>query len=432
MKFTFTTFLLISFLLFQNIELKSQQAANFTIELARQFSRDLFESNGVLFMEPVVRITNATSNSRFFNYAYIPTKSDNIYFKIGIQGMIGFVSDNLKRYNPSMPTQQFDLNDVSKYISYNPLTNQITKLDTAGIIRYIFLNLMYDGIYGSKKGAITVPTNASTALGSGNSKFLLPHETLKDLFRNHPLYSLPLIPQNLKDSVESYINQFPEEFTLYGGADLSTVFASIPQIEIGSLYGTELLLRFIPPVNLGQTIGDFAFWGVGLKHSISQYFYKEQFNDKNYFELKEIQPFDLAAQFVYQGTYLTNKVGVTQADLTANATILNANLNASYYLNKYINFFTGLSYQTISIESEYVYKLPVEIQWQLGLLEKGKHEPTPGYPGDNSPQKTKLTLDDSSLKWTIGFTASISNIDLIIDYNLSKFDIFGFGLQYRF
>lgn len=405
---------------------------NYTVQLAKMFSKDLFESNGVLFLEPVVRIVNATSNSRFFNSAYIPKKVDSPYFRIGIQTMTGFVSDELKKYNPVMPTEQFDINKVSNYIAYNPLNNQITRLDTAGLIRYIFLNMMYDGIYGTKKGAINVPKDASTALGTGDSRFTLPTDTLKMLFKNHPLYNLPFVPQNLKDSVEGYLNQFPQEFTLYGGSNLSTIAAGIPQFEIGSLYGTELLVRVIPPINLGQTIGDFAFWGIGLKHSLSQYFYSGNNDDLNYEQLKTKEPHDLAFQFVYQGTNLKNKVGVTQADLNALATIFNFNLNYSYFITKNINIFGGFAYQTISINSTYTYKLPVEIQWQLGLLEPGKHEPTPGFPGDNEPQTTELTIDDSNAKATIGVTGSFGNVDFILDYNFSKFDILGFGVQYRF
>jgi len=420
-------------LMFLPVNTFGQAASSYTIQLAKLFSRDLFESNGVLFMEPVVRIVNATSNSRFFNSAYIPTSVGKPYYRIGLQSMIGFVLDDLKNFKPVMPSEQFDLNQVSKYISYNPISNQITRLDTAELIRYIFLNMMYDGIQGKYKGAISTPVSASTALGSGNTQFILQNDSLKMLFRNHPLYNLPFIPQSLKDSVEGYINQFPEEFNLYGGSNLSTVFAGIPQFEIGSFMGTELLVRLIPPVNLGATIGDFAFWGFGIKHSISQYFYKNNFNENStYYEVKDKEPSDLAIQLVYQGTALSNKVGVTQADLKSNATILNLNLNYSYYFSKNFNIFSGVSYQSISIKSTYVYKLPVEIQWQLGLLEKGMHEATPGYPGDSQPQSTDLNLNDENFKFTLGLTGSVSNIDFIVDYNFSIFDILGIGIQYRF
>ncbi|GAB1371107.1 hypothetical protein MASR1M45_11690 [Candidatus Kapaibacterium sp.] len=409
----------------------AQTSSDYTVELARKFSRDLFETNGVPFMEPVVRVINSTSNSRFFTSAYIPQKSDKMYFKVGIHGMSGIVNDELKNYTPVMPAKEFDLNEVGKFINYNPITNQITKLDTASLIHYLFLNMMYDGTKGNNKGLIQVPGKASTALGTGNTQFLLPHSSMDSLFRSHPLYDLPLIPQFLKDSVMAAIYQFPEVFTLYGGTNLNYVFAAIPQIEIGSFYGTEILLRVIPPVNLGETIGDFAFWGIGIKHSLSQYFNDEYDNNGKRVPVDE-RPFDVAAQFVYQGTYLENTVGVTKAELTANANIFSFNLSASKSFKNIIDIYSGFSFETITIKSEYVYLLPVEIQWQLGLLEKPNHGSTPGFPGDKQPQKTNLTVSSDNFRWTIGVVKPIGDFDIFVDYSVSRFDILSAGLQYRF
>ncbi len=410
-----------------SINLYSQQSNPYTVELARKFSKDLFSSNGVYYMEPVVRIVNATSNSRFYTSAYIPSSVKNPYFKVTINGMAGVVSDDLKYYSPQMPTEEFDLNDVQKFIQYNLATQQITYLDTAGLVNYIFLNMMYDGTKGSRKGLIQVPQKASTALGTGDTHFLLPHESMETLFKNHPLYNLPIVPQSIKDSVMIALNSFPEDFTLYGGNNLDYIVAGIPQVEIGSLFGTELLLRVIPPVNLGETVGDFAFWGIGLKHSISQYF-ETDYNEKP----AEERVLDLAAQIVYQGTHLKNKVGVTQAELTADATMFSFNLNASKSIKNWFDIYTGISYEIINIKSQYAYKLPIEVQWQLGLLEKPSYEPTPGHPGDQSPQTTELSLNSDNLRWTIGIIKQIGSFGIFADYSFSRFDILSAGLQYNF
>lgn len=391
---------------------------NFTVNLAREFSKDLFEYNGVNFLQPVVKVTNGTSNTRFFSDAYVPAKVDKPYFRFGIQSMLGFVDKSLKTYNPVMPTEKFDYSKMSQYFTYDMALKKITRLDTAGLVHYLFLNLMYEGIYGSNKGAIKVPTNVSTALGKGNSAFVLPHDTLIKLLQNHPLYSSSLIPQNIKDSIANYIYRFPETFTLYGGADLSTIAAGIPQLEIGALWGTELLLRYIPPMDLGSTIGDFTFYGVGIKHSISQYF-----NDPG---------FNMAVQVVYQGTGLKNKIGITQADLNAHATMYNFNIEASKSIKDWFDIYTGCSYETININSTYSFLLPIETQWQLGLLEKDHYEPTPGYPGDHNPQKVKVSVSDNNFKWTVGVMKKLGNFRIYADYNVSKFNIFSAGIDYTF
>ncbi|MFA7626701.1 MAG: DUF6588 family protein [Candidatus Kapaibacterium sp.] len=422
----FTVFMV--FFVFGNL-LYSQTTSNYTIELARKFSKDLFESNGVPFMEPVVRVINSTSNSRFFTQAYIPRKVKKPYFRIGVHGMSGIVNDDLKYFSPAMPGKQYNQDDLGQFIEIEGFG--IKRLDTAGLIHYIFLNMMYEGTQGANAGLINVPSKASTALGTGDTEFILPHSSLEQLFIEHPLYNFPLIPQSLKDSVLAAIEQFPEEFKLYGGNNLNMVVAAIPQFEIGSLYGTELLVRVIPPVNLGETIGDFAFWGLGLKHSISQYFFDDITEVGNIAERYE-RPFDLAVQFVYQGTYLKNKVGVTKADLKANASLFSFNIHASKSFKDLFDIYTGMSYETIGINSRYEYYLPVEIQRQLGMLEQGQEYPTPGYPGDKNPQTTELSIDSSNLRWTIGIIKQIGDFDVFLDYSMSRFDILSGGIQYRF
>lgn len=392
------------------------QTQSYTYELARSFSQSLFENNGVPFMQPVVKVINATSNSRFYNQAYVPKKVSKPYYRISVNGMSGMVNPADKTYEPYMPREEFSFEDIGRYGQLDFANQTFNVTDTAGLIFYFFKNLMYDGIEGAHAGAIQVPREASTALGNKESYFELPTESLEMLAENHPAYQF--LPADMRDSLLAVLEQFPDRFTLYAGNNIDAVFAAVPQIEIGSLYGTELLVRFIPPLDYGETIGKFAFWGIGLKHSLSQYF--------------KGRPFDAAIQLVYQGTSLENEIGVTKAELTSNATFLNGSLQFSKEFGEHIVAYTGLSYETVSITSEYVYKLPVEVQWQLGLLEDGKQEPTPGYPGDQNPQKSELTLDDSNLKYKIGVMGRWNNFGLALDYNFSNFDILSFGLEYSF
>ncbi len=57
-----------------------------------------------------------------------------------------------------------------------------------------------------------------------------------------------------------------------------------PQVRIGSIYGTEVALRWLPTVKAGD-LGDVSFFGIGVRHSVSQY-------------LMEF-PVDIAAGFAY-------------------------------------------------------------------------------------------------------------------------------------
>jgi hypothetical protein len=62
----------------------------------------------------------------------------------------------------------------------------------------------------------------------------------------------------------------------YKGSDgiFNTKFVplAVPQITIGSLYGTEVSIRFVPiPKMSEEKFPSGSLWGVGLRHSISQY-----------------------------------------------------------------------------------------------------------------------------------------------------------------
>jgi hypothetical protein len=405
-KFIFLFFFVAPYIL-----LSQQQSNNFTIDLARDFSKDIFELNGVPFLQPVVKVVNTTSNTGFFYDAFVPKQVSTPCFKFTIQMMYGITPESEKTYTPQMPNQPFNANDIGKY--YNIATG---KLDTAGLIHYFFLNLMYDGMYGNHKGLIEIPKSAPTALGNKPTSFEIRKGALDTLVKSHPAY--PIIQQlGLEDTVMHTIETFPNIFDLPPGGNINSIVAGVPQLVIGSYLGSELLIRFVPTINLGTNIGNFNFWGLGLKHSISQYFES---------------PIDIAVQAVYQSTNLNNKVGVTNAELNANAKFVNVNLELSKSWDNLFTFYTALSYENVNIESTYKYYLPVVVQWQLGMLEQGITKPTPGYPGDQNPQTAQIKVQDSQMRFTFGFSKEISNIIFSLDGSVTKMFMFGFSLGYKF
>jgi hypothetical protein len=76
-------------------------------------------------------------------------------------------------------------------------------------------------------------------------------------------------------------------FIFPGGFDLGSFALAVPQIRIGSYYGTEALLRYIVFDVGDNELGDGSLFGFGLRHSISQYLDPEF-------------PVDLAGGFFWQ------------------------------------------------------------------------------------------------------------------------------------
>ncbi len=412
-----------------------------TVELTRSFSKEVFEANGMKYMQPLANALNSTSNSRFFNQAYVPRKAKGPYFKLSVNGMMGFVRDDQKTYKPSIPFEPFDTAKViaklSEYGTFGLDANFKPKYtitgDTAQLLAYIFK--VYTG-EALRRHIIDVPEFAPTILGAGSQLIDIKKQLLLDSVvriwpsvgigpYQFPIYSL--LDSNVRKKLDSTVLMFPQIFTLPTGGDFTTLIAGIPQLEIGSLFGTEALIRYIPLVNMGAKIGNFSFWGFGLKHSISQYF-------------GETRYFDMAVQAVYQGTYLKNTVPQSGAELEASATIWDFNIQASKNLWNVIDIYTGLSYETLKIQTDYKYYLPVETQMQLGLLERAvvdgvvkilPPDPARGYPGDTKPQNASFILNDVNIKWTIGARGNIGPFGLYFDYSISRFNIFSAGLEFN-
>lgn len=56
-----------------------------------------------------------------------------------------------------------------------------------------------------------------------------------------------------------------------GGLELNSFALPIPQLRIGSIFGTEALFRYFALNSGGDDLGDFKYFGFGLRHDISNY-----------------------------------------------------------------------------------------------------------------------------------------------------------------
>jgi hypothetical protein len=399
------------------------------VDITRQVLKNLFESNAVPYVQPMVNTINATSNGRFYDRAYVPRSVERPYIRVSVNGMVGYIDESQKWYTP-----QLDLgprvNIVTELAKYGRLVigpggvDYVigpTYEDTLGVASTVVSELFRDA---QDSGYIIVPDSAATLFGyrPDNPVFLPTSEQLLTVLRNNSIYKT--LDENSQKALEELIlsAQLPTKLTLPPGVNMNTIIAAVPQIEIGSLFGTEALIRIVPPVEFDPNVGKFSFWAFGLKHSLSQYFPERWF--------------DLAVQGVYQGTQLRNTVGFTESKLEADATIFSGNIHASKNLWDVLDVYTGIALEHITATSTYTYVLPQETQIQLGLLPApppGEPAvPTPEQPGDDKPQTSVVTVNDENVKWTIGVSASYWGFRLAIDYNVSYFNILTAGLSYTF
>ena len=115
--------------------------------LSRALSKDLFELNGVPFMQPLVEAVNSTSNARFINTAFIPKEVDKAYFKVSLNGMFGLVNNSMRTYKPNLPLEPFDAGKLfdTTLIKTQYVDGQlgIKSLDTARLFHYLLKTILY-------------------------------------------------------------------------------------------------------------------------------------------------------------------------------------------------------------------------------------------------------------------------------------------------
>lgn len=417
-------------IVFTVIDVRGQTYWNpLEVDITRSITHDLFESNALPYVQPMVTAINATSNARFYNSAFIPDKVDKPYFRVSMNGMLGFVSDKLKTYTPTIDfgprinvaQTMADHGAISFVDGKFIYVIKPTYADTLGLSEALIKELLRDAI---DSGYFVLPDKAATLFGyKPDNRVGLPNNgQLLEILHNRTEYKV--LDSAAKSALDTLIGtmKLPPYLTLPPGVDLNTLIAAVPQVEIGALWGTEVFLRYIPPIEFNRNIGQFTFWGLGLKHSLSQYFPDRWF--------------DLAIQGSYQGTNLRNTVGFTQSKLEANATIISGNIHISKEFEQILHVYSGFNYESINVISTYTYVLPQEIQIVLGLLQKppeGKPAtPTREQPGDQKPQQSVVKVNNINIKWTIGSALHVDDFWFAVDYSISQFNIFSASVAYTF
>lgn len=163
-----------------------------------------------------------------------------------------------------------------------------------------------------------------------------------------------------------------------GGLDLSNLPLAVPNLSIGSLYGTDASFRWAG-YNVGDEVGKVSLLGFGLRHSLDQYL--------------PLKPVHMAVGFYY------HQFGV--GDIVDAQGWL-ANIQASYQW-KFVTLFGGVGYENSTLDIQYT------------------HEE------DDSEISFDLT-GDNNIRATFGLTFNLGALKIHSDYNLSSQSLFTLGL----
>jgi hypothetical protein len=176
------------------------------------------------------------------------------------------------------------------------------------------------------------------------------------------------------------------------GVNVSAMPMAMPQISL-SLMGTEVMLRYLPEIKLGNKNEKLSLLGIGAKHNISRYI--------------PLIPIDVAVQVLY------NKLEITDLLKSKN---LAFNAHASKTFGILTPYF-GLQYESSSLDITY----------------KINGDPASGDPALQTDRNVSVSLDgDNNFRATLGASLKLAIIVLNADVNLGSLTTFTGGLSFEF
>ncbi len=305
-------------------------------------------------------------------------------------------------------------------------------VDDAGLMIENYLKPVFEGVgYGYTNGWYHT-AKAHETLGfdisiSGNIAFI-PQSKLTYTFNNSEYNNIQLSNSN-SDELSTILGPYQKserpELTFYndgeevvratsppGAIDLKEEigFNAVPvpmvQAGIGLIRETDLIIRFIPPITLGEDAGKISMLGYGIKHNIGQW----------------ITPLD------YSGIDVSFLAGFSSLKVTAD---LSEEDDPSTRDNEGVFKINGLVFQGI-VSKEYINIFT--IYGAIGYSRAGSRTQILGtYPID--PDFDQLPTDpidlkygNSSMNLTAGLRVRIVALTISSAYTLQEYPVLSLGL----
>ena len=162
----------------------------------------------------------------------------------------------------------------------------------------------------------------------------------------------------------------------------------MPQARIGSAFGTDLMIRFLPRIEMSD-LGSIGFVGLGLRHSVSQYV--------------PLLPVNVAAQLTWQ------KLGIQDADdeevLGASMWALSVMASKSFLV---ASLYGGLQLESSSVDLDYTFVDP---------------------DGELPDQEISFSMSGrNKVRMVAGAALNMGPLVLNVDYNLGSVNVVTAGL----
>lgn len=174
--------------------------------------------------------------------------------------------------------------------------------------------------------------------------------------------------------------------TIGGLVNTSIAPLPIPQLGLGSLFGTDVMVRWLPSIKISN-YGKLQLFGWGLRHSVSQYI--------------PLIPIDIAVQLGFQNFSIKDTAG----NNVFKASTFAANLEVSKTF-AIITLYGGLQLESSKVDINYTFT-----------------------PSGQSPQSISFSLNGKNkFRALIGLNLGLGPLTINADYNLGSVNALNAGL----
>lgn len=187
----------------------------------------------------------------------------------------------------------------------------------------------------------------------------------------------PLIPSYRRQTIGSLINT-------------SIAPLAMLHLELGTLYGTEVMLRILPNVEVAE-YGSIGFFGFGVRHSLSQY----------------VQDFPVDVSVMVASQKLSVKDTSDAEVVRAKSLAFNAQVSKSFSI---LTLYTGLQNESSNMDINYTY-----------------------MPEGGSPVPIAYEMDgENSFRFLVGLKLGLGPLQLNADYSLGAVTVASGGVGLAF
>jgi hypothetical protein len=299
------------------------------------------------YLQPFIDTYGAAINSGFFNSVKIPENNDSkLTVTISIKTIGSFVPANQK--------------------TFSSVYNTTVVLDTLGQSQTV--------------AAVATVKNAPTFFGS--SKPGVATIDINDTISVAGIIGYPVH--------RTYVQQ------TFGGLLNSNIAPLlVPQLDLGTVLGTQMFVRWIPPVKVSG-YGTTNYFGIGIRHNLSQYI--------------PSMPLNIAGAFSYQNFSANDTTGTQVTSLSAESFSLE--VSKSFYL---FEWYGALQYETSTLSVNYNYIPPSN---------------------SNQSQNYRVNINfnltgKNSFRFLTGVSLYLGGFFLNADVNVSNINTVTFGIGYN-